>query len=73
MLVACGCPLVRQLPPDAMFATIVIDAIARHGIERRGEWAGTVGHPIDQHIVPRGEKSGSGYPVWPAIGQQPRR
>ena len=62
MLGACGCPVLREIPPDARSATLVIDALLGTGISGPGHRAPcwTRIREINQRIS-AGQGGGGGY------------
>jgi len=73
MLLACGCPVAREIPPDARYATLLLDALLGTGIS--GPATGrmleaireiNVGFPSAKVVavdIPSGMPSDSGEPV----------
>jgi NAD(P)H-hydrate epimerase len=73
MLLACGCPVAREIPPDARYATLVLDALLGTGIN--GPATGRMleaireinrGFPLAKVVavdIPSGMPSDSGEPV----------
>jgi NAD(P)H-hydrate epimerase len=73
MLLACGCPVAREIPPDARFATLLLDALLGTGIGgpatgRMLEGIREINHgfPLAKVVavdIPSGMPSDSGEPV----------
>ena len=73
MLQACGCPVLREIPPEALCATLVIDAVLGTGIAGPAAGAALEGirainsrfplAPVVAVDIPSGMPSDSGEPV----------